>query len=229
MLSTQGLIRLRIGVIPEDKFYWCGSLALVCALRKHAYSNILKISLPKNWKFSDKNSDIFHISAQNLVLRYSLEPPRRGSSHEYTQSMLLSRNKKGNVYPCKPQFYYIYKSGAKGGQNYIGMFSCLSYKVISIYFPTFMAFFSDVVQTKITQIIVHIFKLRFGNSGLYKWAAQWDNVSSITKTCLYNFDPLKPHFYIVKLGFTGEYIIFLISARKHRLWVLVRTASARRF
>ena len=51
----------------------------------------------------------------------------------------------------------------------------------------------------------------------------------ITKTCLYNFDPLKPHFYIVKLGFTGVYIIFLISAQKHRLWVLVRTASSRRF
>ena len=33
--------------------------------------------------------------------------------------------------------------------------------------------------------------------------------SIITKTCLYNFDPLKPHFYIVKLGFTGVYIIFL--------------------
>ena len=31
----------------------------------------------------------------------------------------------------------------------------------------------------------------------------------ITKTCLYNFDPLKPHFCIVKLGFTGVYIIFL--------------------
>ena len=45
----------------------------------------------------------------------------------------------------------------------------------------------------------------------------------ITKTCLYSFDPLKPHFYIVKLGFTGVYIIFLISAQKHRLWVLVRT------
>ena len=52
---------------------------------------------------------------------------------------------------------------------------------------------------------------------------------SITKTCLYNFAPLKPHFYIVKLGFTGVYIIFLISAQKHRLWVLVRTASPRRF
>ena len=35
----------------------------------------------------------------------------------------------------------------------------------------------------------------------------------ITKTYLYDFDPLKPHFYIVKLGFTGIYIIFLISAQ----------------
>ena len=35
----------------------------------------------------------------------------------------------------------------------------------------------------------------------------------ITKTYLYNFDPLKPHFYIVKLGFTGVYIIFFISAQ----------------
>ena len=51
----------------------------------------------------------------------------------------------------------------------------------------------------------------------------------ITKTCLYNFDPLKPHFYIVILGFTGVYIIFLISAQKHRLWVLVGTASSRWF
>ena len=33
---------------------------------------------------------------------------------------------------------------------------------------------------------------------------------NITKTRLYDFDPLKPHFYIVKLGFTGVYIIFLI-------------------
>ena len=50
----------------------------------------------------------------------------------------------------------------------------------------------------------------------------------ITKTCLYNFDPLKLHFYILKLGFTEVYINFLISAQKHILWVLVRTASPRR-
>ena len=31
----------------------------------------------------------------------------------------------------------------------------------------------------------------------------------ITKTYLYDFDPLKPHFYIVKLGFTGVYYFFL--------------------
>ena len=54
-------------------------------------------------------------------------------------------------------------------------------------------------------------------------------IEIITKTYLYNFDPLKPHFYIVKLGFTGVYVIFLISAQKHRLLVLVRTALARRF
>ena len=55
------------------------------------------------------------------------------------------------------------------------------------------------------------------------------NLVNITKTYLYNFDPLKPHFYIVKLGFIGVYNIFLISAQKHRLWVLTGTASARRF
>ena len=38
-------------------------------------------------------------------------------------------------------------------------------------------------------------------------------MTDIMKTRLYNFDPLKPHFYTVKLGFTGVYIIFLISAQ----------------
>ena len=67
----------------------------------------------KNENFQKKNSDIFHISAQNIDCGYPLEPPRRGGSNEYPQSMSLSRNKKNNVYPCKPQFYYI-KVGFKG-------------------------------------------------------------------------------------------------------------------
>ena len=82
-------------------------------LRKHAYSNILKISPPKTESFQTKKSDIFHISAQIIDCGYSLEPPRRGGSKEYPQSMVLSRNKKNNVYPCKPQFYYL-KVGFKG-------------------------------------------------------------------------------------------------------------------
>ena len=84
-----------------------------CSLRKHAYSNILKILSSKNENFQIKNSHIFPISAHNMDCGYSLEPPRRGGSNEYPQFMLLIRNKKNNVYPCKPQFYYI-KVGFKG-------------------------------------------------------------------------------------------------------------------
>ena len=69
-------------------------------------------STTKNWKFSDKNSDIFHMTAQNIARGYSLEPPR-GSSNEYPQSKFLSRNKKNNVYSSKPKFYNI-KVGFKG-------------------------------------------------------------------------------------------------------------------
>ena len=38
-------------------------------------------------------------------------------------------------------------------------------------------------------------------------------------------NPLTPHLYIVKLGFTEGIHYFLIFALKHRLWVRVRTAS----
>ena len=90
-------------------------------LRKHAYSNILKILPSKNKNFQIKNSDNFHISAQNIDCGYSLEPPRRGSSNEYPQSMFLSRNKKNNIYSCKPQFYYI-KVSLRGSKLYRHVF-----------------------------------------------------------------------------------------------------------
>ena len=44
---------------------------------------------------------------------------------------------------------------------------------------------------------------------MFSWRNQKLIFIYITKTYLYNFDPLKPHFYIVKLGFTGVYIVFL--------------------
>ena len=47
-----------------------------------------------------------------------------------------------------------------------------------------------------------------------------DNPISITKTCLYTIDLLKPHLYIVKVEFTEVYNI-LFSAQNHRLWYLL--------
>ena len=94
------------------------------SLRKHAYSNVQKILPPKTeknqikklWYFSyfcSKHRLWVHISALIIDCGNSLEPPRRGGSNEYPQSTFLSRNKKNNVYPRKPQFYYI-KVGFKG-------------------------------------------------------------------------------------------------------------------
>ena len=69
--------------------------------------------IPKTENFHIKISDIFHISAQNIICGFLLKLPQQGSSNKYPQSMFLSRNKKNNVYPCKPQFHYI-KVGFKG-------------------------------------------------------------------------------------------------------------------
>ena len=86
-------------------------------LRKHTYSNILIISSPKTETFQIKILICFHISARNIDCVCLLEPPPLGGSNEYPQSMLLFfffiRNKKINVYPCKPQFYHM-KVGFKG-------------------------------------------------------------------------------------------------------------------
>ena len=75
----------------------------------------------KNENFQIKNSNIFHISAQNIDCGYSLKPPRRGGSNENPQSMFLSRNKKNNIYPCKLQFFFI-KVGFKGVKLYRHVF-----------------------------------------------------------------------------------------------------------
>ena len=83
------------------------------SLRKHVYSNILKILQLKKENFQIKILIFFIFLFKNIDCGYSLEPPRRGGSNEYPQSMFLSRNKKNNVYPRKPQFYYI-KMGFKG-------------------------------------------------------------------------------------------------------------------
>ena len=84
-------------------------------------------------------------------------------------------------------------------------------------------------------MVCWVYSLESPRYTTYNFMIKWENFPkylfswaigriSITKTYLYNFDPIKPHFCAVKLGFTGLYIIFLIYPQKHRLWVLVRNA-----
>ena len=62
--------------------------------------------------FQLNNFDSFLIFAQNIDCGYTLEPPRRGGSNEYTQSVFWSKNKK-NRYTSAYQLYYI-KVGFEG-------------------------------------------------------------------------------------------------------------------
>ena len=70
--------------------------------------------------FRYKNSDIFHMSAQNIDCRYLLEPHRWGGSNDFPQSMFLSRNKKIIYTPVNPSFT-IWKWGLRGSTLYIVM------------------------------------------------------------------------------------------------------------
>ena len=58
----------------------------------------------KNENFQIKNSDIFHVSAQNIDYGYSLEPPHRGGSNEYPQSMFWAEIRKLMYTPMNPSF-----------------------------------------------------------------------------------------------------------------------------
>ena len=64
-------------------------------LRKLAHAIYRDFFSPvKIENFIGKKFDIFLIFAQNIHCGYTLEPPRRGGSNEYPQSMFWSKNKK---------------------------------------------------------------------------------------------------------------------------------------
>ena len=86
-----------------------------CLITKTRLSKYIENLTTKNGKFSDKNSDIFHISAQNIDCWYSLEPPRRGGSNVYLQSMSFSKIRKIMYAPVNPNFI-IYKWGLRGSR-----------------------------------------------------------------------------------------------------------------
>ena len=59
-----------------------------------------------NWEYFIRLCLIFsHVFAQNIDCGYTLGPPGRVGSNEYSQSMFLNKKIK-NVYACIPQFHY---------------------------------------------------------------------------------------------------------------------------
>ena len=68
------------------------------------YTEIFKVV--KNENFHQINLDIFLIFAQNIDCGYTLEPPRRGGSNEYPQSMFWSKNKKNRYTLQTPVLLY---------------------------------------------------------------------------------------------------------------------------
>ena len=142
---------------PEEKLS-------VTQLRKHAYSNILRILPPKNEKnFQMKSSCSFHISVQNIDCGYSLEPPRRD-----IRKLMFA--------PVNPSFT-IQKWGLRGSKLYMDPLKTITVTCTyesqrqKTYLPT---------KTLMT----------FGCADHHE-------------KCLIISTPLKPQFYIVKLGFTG--------------------------
>ena len=60
---------------------------LAMTLRKYAHMIYSNVFGSKIGNFQRRIFDIFLIFAQNIDCGYTLEPPRRGGSNEYPQSM----------------------------------------------------------------------------------------------------------------------------------------------
>ena len=95
---------------PEDRFSRVAAQLyprsfLSQPLRKLAHAIHRDFLSFENLKFSaDFFLNIFLIFAQNIDCGYTLEPPRRGGSNEYPQSMFWSKNKKNRYTPAYPSF-----------------------------------------------------------------------------------------------------------------------------
>ena len=93
------------------------------SLQKHAHMINSNFFRSKIDNFQRKSFDIFLIFAQNIDCGYTLEPPRRGGSNEYPQSMFWSKNKKIGIHVPLQTPIFLYKSGVQGGIHFTDMFS----------------------------------------------------------------------------------------------------------
>ena len=90
------------------------TVGLYWSLRKQAYSNILKIFPPKNENFQIKILIFFSYFCSKHRLWVLVRTASPGEAVlTSTHNLCFEQKLENNVYPCKPQFYYI-KVGFKG-------------------------------------------------------------------------------------------------------------------
>ena len=89
---------------PSQRSVYIMLVSTGLTLRKLAHAINRDFLALKIENFQLINFDIFLIFAQNIDCGYTLEPPRRGGSNEYPQSMFWSKNKKNRYTPVNPSF-----------------------------------------------------------------------------------------------------------------------------
>ena len=82
----------------------CVNAKLDFALRKLAHAINRDFLALKIEHLQLNKFDIFLIFAQNIDCGYTLEPPRRGGSNEYSQAMFWRNIKKNRCTPAYPTF-----------------------------------------------------------------------------------------------------------------------------
>ena len=96
------------------QWLWSACAKTKIITKPHPFSIMalfMAVKVKKSFRW--RKCDHFVIFARNRDCGYSLEPPHSGGSNGYPQSMFYNRNKRNNVYPCKPHFFYI-KVGFEG-------------------------------------------------------------------------------------------------------------------
>ena len=81
---------------------WQGNKQTITKTR--LFKDMENFTSKKTENFQIENSDIFHISAQNIDCGFSLEPPRRAGSNEYPQPMFYAVIIKIIYTPVNPSF-----------------------------------------------------------------------------------------------------------------------------
>ena len=109
MLPQEGIIFTVLYCIFEESFLGCMYVTF-CFIAPNfkvfpVFLYIENFTTKKeNENFQINNSDIFHISAPNIDCGCSLEPPQRGGSNEYPQSMFGAEIKKIMYTSVNPSF-----------------------------------------------------------------------------------------------------------------------------